>query len=533
MNYNKVSGSYYTPAILAEFLVEKTMDLFKGSKPIDILEPSCGDGVFLESLLKCSEFLEKKGTTICSVEKDYEALNKAKNYKKNFKEKGINTSFYHDDFLQFSLKRRKKFDLVIGNPPYIYKTYLDKEQKVLSKEILSNYGVHVKTVYNIWIPFIISCTKLLKRNGVLCFVLPSEMLQVKYAEPVRRFLFDNFEEIQILSFEEQIFDKIDQDVVVFTGVKRGLEKHISHELLSYHENGFQVIEKNIHNPRKYFDKWLWYLLSPEEINLVESLKGHFNKTSYYCNSGVGIVTGHNEYFILNEEEVIRHNLQKWVKPIVKKGSYIKDSLKFSKEQFDLLIQDGTPCFLLDFNDIDSNKMPIEVENYINKGKEKGINTHYKCKKRKEWFKVPSIWTAEGMFFKRVHIFPKFINNEMNVNITDTGYRISMRDDFEMDSLIFCFYNSLTLLLLELEGRYYGGGVLEITPNEFKNIHIPYYKVSRGNFEKLEELIKQKSNVEDIIHFTDKITLNDGFKIKKENIEVLRRLREKIVNFRVR
>jgi adenine-specific DNA-methyltransferase len=49
----------------------------------------------------------------------------------------------------------------------------------------------------------------------------------------------------------------------------------------------------------------------------------------------------------------------------------------------------------------------------------------------------------------------------------------MKEDYDLNSLIFSFYNTLTLLMSEIEGRYYGGGVLELIPSEFKKLPIPY------------------------------------------------------------
>jgi adenine-specific DNA methylase len=43
----KLRGGFYTPEPIAEFILRWGIN---GSKDYDILEPSCGDGVFLEQL---------------------------------------------------------------------------------------------------------------------------------------------------------------------------------------------------------------------------------------------------------------------------------------------------------------------------------------------------------------------------------------------------------------------------------------------------------------------------------------------------
>ncbi len=41
----KLRGGFYTPEPIASFILKWA---FNGNKQFDILEPSCGDGVFLE-----------------------------------------------------------------------------------------------------------------------------------------------------------------------------------------------------------------------------------------------------------------------------------------------------------------------------------------------------------------------------------------------------------------------------------------------------------------------------------------------------
>ena len=47
----KLRGGFYTPEPIAEFVLRWGIN---GSSDFDILEPSCGDGVFLEQLQKNS-----------------------------------------------------------------------------------------------------------------------------------------------------------------------------------------------------------------------------------------------------------------------------------------------------------------------------------------------------------------------------------------------------------------------------------------------------------------------------------------------
>ena len=72
--------------------------------------------------------------------------------------------------------------------------------------------------------------------------------------------------------------------------------------------------------------------------------------------------------------------------------------------------------------------------------------------------------------KRSHDTPRLILNRIGAYTTDTAYRIRSR--VAAEKLVGCFINPLTALSAELEGRHYGGGVLELIPSEIERLMIP-------------------------------------------------------------
>ena len=105
MQRKKELGSFYTPQNLADWVVGRIIS----QKTVrSVLEPSCGDGVFLVSLYKLLSTLPQ--TTVVDIDKD--AISKVR---KRFSKSNIIDS----DFLFLDIER--KFDLIIGNPPYISK----------------------------------------------------------------------------------------------------------------------------------------------------------------------------------------------------------------------------------------------------------------------------------------------------------------------------------------------------------------------------------------------------------------------------
>jgi hypothetical protein len=61
-----------------------------------------------------------------------------------------------------------------------------------------------------------------------------------------------------------------------------------------------------------------------------------------------------------------------------------------------------------------------------------------------------------------------------------------------EKFVYCFLNALTALSAELEGRHYGGGVLELVPSEIEKVLVPVPHRVRPNLGKLDELVRKQS-----------------------------------------
>ena len=115
-----------------------------------------------------------------------------------------------------------------------------------------------------------------------------------------------------------------------------------------------------------------------------------------------------------------------------------------------------------------------------------------------------------------------------------AHTLCVKQPYHIDSLIYSFYNSLTLAFAELQGRYYGGGVLELTPNEFKNLPVPYVPLKEGQFENYASSFKAKKSIQDICKEHDRKILksfDDG--LDDDNIEKLSAIREKLFLRRIK
>jgi adenine-specific DNA-methyltransferase len=108
--------------------------------------------------------------------------------------------------------------------------------------------------------------------------------------------------------------------------------------------------------------------------------------------------------------------------------------------------------------------------------------------------------------KRAHNIARLVLNKAGVYTTDTAYRIRpLRTSAE--SLVFGFVNSLTALTAEMEGRHYGGGVLELVPSEIERLLLPLVECDATEFAAADEKFRQRKSDETFLREQDVVVLS--------------------------
>ena len=546
----KHTGSYYTPETLSDFLTSHIFNKYIHSVDLGILEPSCGDGQFVSSLFNTLNVNNYNSIdlTIC----DINDIELAKTLEKVPHNQNLSLHVVNNDYLDYFLNNEKRYSLIIGNPPYIRKKNMEDEQIAVCENVhkkgKSEFNRILKSngkINNIWTAFVEAAIMSLSEDGVICFVIPAEIMHVNYTKELRRLIQSEFDRVEIFAFNELIFEGIQQDVVAIICVK-GIQNTNEHGVSFYqvdylddlNEPKFTEKHSNIH--RLNLDKWTNYILSDDDLNYIENIKNLYNPIKHYCERAqVGIVSAANDYFIISQSDVKKNKLNQLndiLKPILSKGSVLPSVLDFKDDDYNALLDKNERVFFVNFPDLPKDKLPQIAKEYISIGEKMtdsvdgGLDKRYKMTKRDNWYHVPTVWVSEGLYVKRSHLFPKMIVNSANSLATDSFYRIQMNENYRIKDLVFSFYNSLTFVIAELEGRFYGGGVLELTPNEFKNLSIPYAsKITDFQFNKLDRMIREDSPINNILDYTDNILF------KNTNIDIarLRIMRQQLVNRRIK
>jgi adenine-specific DNA methylase len=134
-------------------------------------------------------------------------------------------------------------------------------------------------------------------------VLPAEILQVSYAQPLREFLGQFYNKINIVSFEKLVFPDIQQEVVLLLCEKNNSKTHLIEHLELRDAEELQKLDvSKLKSPKKKIDfksnKWTFYFLDQKEIDFLERLQSNktIPKLGEYAKVEVGITTGSNPFF---------------------------------------------------------------------------------------------------------------------------------------------------------------------------------------------------------------------------------------------
>lgn len=184
--------SYYTNSEPITVYMTKRLELQDGDK---VLEPSAGEGTFIESVLN-----EGKSVEIEALDMNSGAIEILKRkFMHNDQVTLIReTDTLFDSQLDMYMMLSGYYDKIIGNPPYGAWQDYDKRKELKRKYI----GYYVKETYSL---FLLRCLSVLKENGILSFIIPDTFLFLNMHENIRKTLLKNAEILEILIFPSKFF----------------------------------------------------------------------------------------------------------------------------------------------------------------------------------------------------------------------------------------------------------------------------------------------------------------------------------------
>lgn len=517
--YNKLRGGYYTPDKISEFIAAWAIR----SPEDSVLEPSCGDGSFLSAITRRLGALgataDQIRENVTGVELDGGEAGKSAQY---------GTTVICEDFFTYyeeTIDEKRQFDVIVGNPPFIrYQNFTETYRKT-AFSLMNKHGFHPNRLTNIWLPFLTLSCKALNPGGRVGMVIPAELFQVNYAAEARQFLSTFFDELTLVTFKRLLFEDIQQEVVLLLGERgcgrQGIKVVELCGLDDLVKHGQSCLENAEAKPSDHStDKWVKYYLSNEELDLLQRLNNDAritNATDLY-EINVGLVSGENDFFVINQEAVAESHLQDSVLPIISRSEQLK-GVQLTDRDYSNLVSLGKRVFFFAPGNVEVKDLTEEQRKYIQWGEEKEFHKNYKCRIRTKWYHVPQTWRADAFLIRQAHLYPRMILNVKHALVTDTLHKVRFLDGVQGSSVAAAFLNTYTFALSETIGRSYGGGVLTFEPSEMRKMRIPMRMAERLDLQKMD-LWQRNGEIEKILAYSDAILLREGLALSEYEIGLL-------------
>ena len=466
----KARGAFFTPPEISKYIAGWAIR----SSADRVLEPSCGDASFLLEAAARLQSLGASRDRLCrqlsGIEIHEASALEASTILREFQ---FGADIRVGDF--FLESPSELVDVLVGNPPYVrYQQYFGAA-RARSLEAALAQGVRLNGLASSWAAFVVHATSFLKSDGRLGLVLPAELLTVKYAAVVRRFLLERFARVRLVIFENLVFPGVLEEVVLLlaegSGGAQCFEVHQTRDLTTLQSADTAVWAE--HRPREG-QKWTPALLSTSLFSAYCELaeEASFGTLKDWGQTYLGAVSGANAYFCMSGAEATQRGIPvSDLLSISPPGSRHLRGLSLSEAAWKYLEREGSRSYLF----WPKGEPGAAARSYIAEGEMEGVPKAYKCAVRSPWWRVPLVQTPDLFLTYMNHDRPRLIANDAKVDILNSLYGVALRKDLKslgQELLPIACLNSMTLLGAEMVGRAYGGGLLKLEPREADLLPIP-------------------------------------------------------------
>lgn len=312
------------------------------------------------------------------------------------------------------------------------------------------------------------------------------MVRCSFGEGLKRFFLRHFKLLAVIEHDAGVFERANVDTCItilekaegenlrkdrdlnpvkFVRIKKPMEtrklvKFIESISDDYEDETVRVVLKR-QKELTSREKWGKYLRAPKiYYKILKSPKiGPFGKIALIRR---GFMTGANEFFILDLEKVKLLGIeQKYLKPFIKSPKDAK-SLEFSS--------DDIKHFVLMVHE-EKDALPQNVLKYIEQGERKKYHLRRSMQNRRLWYDLGKRKPAPILLPYMIRQRARTIWNRANAFSPNVFHEALPNKNVHVQTLLGILNSTPFMLLMELQGRLYGRGLLKIETYEWSSFPI--------------------------------------------------------------
>ena len=316
----RTTGAVFTRPEVVSYMMREVVRAggFKKWCGLRVLEPSCGDGAFVLPLVDaliaenpdwCDEALsgfllafDVSKKRILKVKHDVAARLDVAGCPQRVSEGLLARWFCCDDFLLHDVKER--FDVVIGNPPYIRFDNLAPDKQRAYKARYRTFSERC----DIYVPFFERSLSLLSDRGVFSFICSNRFVRSSYGRRLRRMISGSFHVALYLNMEHA--QPFDADVSAYPAIYV-IDRCVggatySGEITSLDHGALRFFRTGVAGSRLgRFDKWYvddepWVATSLAEKDRLASIARTFptiEQSGVGTRVGIGVASGADDVYV--------------------------------------------------------------------------------------------------------------------------------------------------------------------------------------------------------------------------------------------
>ena len=317
---HRTTGAVFTRPEVVSYMMREVMRAGHFSKwsELNVLEPSCGDSAFVfpivdaliaenpnwedDSLEGFLLAFDVSGKSISHVQRGVAARLDAAGCPKSVVKRLLSCWFRCEDFLLYDFQG--KFDVVIGNPPYIRFDNIVPEKQRAYKARYDTFSERC----DIYVPFFERSLSLLSKRGVFSFICTNRFVRSSYGRRLRRMISDSFHVALYLNMEHtQPFEtEVSAYPAIYVIDRRMGKVTYSGEMASLDGDALRHYRTGVAGSRlSRFTKWYsgddaWITTDSAERKRFESITSSFptiEESGTGTQVGIGVASGADEIYV--------------------------------------------------------------------------------------------------------------------------------------------------------------------------------------------------------------------------------------------